>query len=243
MADITCATVSDRNSSMVSCTDGPHRPRWGDHRVEAEDRRVHRDAVDFLEVRNQRGHRTSHGYPGHGDRGRLRPQPSHERAHLGDDAHHARDVGQRVHVRIRRPLLAPHTVARLDRQRDVEAEFVLNASRTGEQQVDRLTLTGSVHPHQPRPAIVALAAQVNDSGRRSPETFGGQRPRQHRIVFERQLLVRQSSDAPTANRLHPQGFRFGVRLCHTERRQLLGRGLAGFHRALQPGWRRRQRHT
>ena len=31
----------------------------------------------------------------------LRPQPSHDRADLGHHAHHARDVGQRIHVRDR----------------------------------------------------------------------------------------------------------------------------------------------
>ena len=184
---------------MVSSTDGPHRPRcWA---IIALSPRIGvytatpstsskcetsaatglpMDTPDTaIAVDCGRSHRTSG-------------------ADLGDGAHHSCDVGQRVHVRIRRPRVAADAVARLDRQRDVEAQLVLDAPGSGEQQVDRLALAGSVHPHQPRPAVVAGSAQMRHSGRGPAETLGGQRAGKHRIVVERQLLVDQPAQSAAA---------------------------------------------
>ena len=54
-----------------------------------------------------------------------------------------------------------------------------------------VALTGAVHPHQPRSAVVAGAAQVRPPP--SPGRPDRRRPatRKHRIVLERQLLVGQ----------------------------------------------------
>ena len=180
----------------------------GDHGVETEDRRVHRDAVDLLEMRNQCRNRTSHGHSGYRDRGRLRPQPSHEGADLRDDAHHPCDVGQRVHVRIRRPRGAARPVTRLDRKSDVEAQLVPDAPGPGEQQVDRLALACTVHPHQPRPAVVASSAQMRDRGRRAAEADAGQRAAAA-LARGRTSTSRRSAarGCDAANRFHLQGFR------------------------------------
>ena len=141
----------------------------GDHRIEAENRRVHRDTVDVLEVRNQCRHRTSHGHPGYRDRGRLRPQPSHQGADLGDHAHHSRDVGQRVHVRILRPRSPACAVARLDRQGDVEAQLVSDPPGAGEQQVQR------ADPDRPRAPTPATACGRRRFGTGVPPRSRGRR--------------------------------------------------------------------
>ena len=79
-----------------------------DHRVEPEDRRVHRDGVDFLEMRNQPGDRASHGYTGHRDRAGLRPQPSHDGTQVqavGDEIEVGLDLGLGRHRLGPHPLL------------------------------------------------------------------------------------------------------------------------------------------
>ena len=80
-------------------------------------------------------------------------------------------------------------MAGLHRQGDVETQFVLDATGPREQQVDRLTLAGAMHPHQPGALVITSPAEVYRGRSRTTEALSRQRLRQSRIVFERQLFV------------------------------------------------------
>ena len=74
-----------RRSQQIADVDdrgAPSSEMLRDHRVEAEDRRVHRDRVHRLEVRRHRGDGAAHGDTGYRDRRGLRLQPTHQRADL-----------------------------------------------------------------------------------------------------------------------------------------------------------------
>ena len=166
--DANRATVADRSTSLTSRTDGsPSSEVLRDHRVEPEDRGIHRDGVHRLEMRHQCRDRTAHRHTGYRDRGGLRLQPAHDRSDLRHRPHHPRDVGQRIHVRIGRPCFATDAVARLHRQRDVETELALDAPGPREQEIQRLPLPCAVHPYQPRSPVITLPAQVYRCGRRA----------------------------------------------------------------------------
>ena len=127
------ATVSEPSSPMVSSTDGPHRLQMlGDHRIEAEDRRVHRDpSTPSSGCETNAATGLPIDTPDTAIAVDCGSQPAHQRAHLRDHPHHPRDVGQRVHVRVGRPRPCAGAVARLHRQGDVEAQFVVGSAGPG----------------------------------------------------------------------------------------------------------------
>ena len=125
----------------------------------------------------------------------LRSHPLHDGPHLRHRTHHARDVAQRIHVRIGRPLAPPAAVAGLHRHRDIEPQLVMDAPDTGQHQVFGAALTGAVHPDQPRPRSVAVSAYMHHRPGRSAQALRRQGFRQRRVMLERQPLVCQTGDA------------------------------------------------
>ena len=193
------STVADRSTSLMSRTEGPHRlrccaiialsPKIGVYAATASTG----SSCDTSAATGLPMDTPDIAMAVDCDR-------SQRRSHLRHGAHHSRNVGQRVHVRIGRPCFATDTVARLHRQRDVETELALDTPSAGEQQIQRLSLSCAVHPYQPGPAVVAVSAQVHRCGRGPPEPLDRQRTRQHRIVLERQPVVHQRSE-PSCRRI------------------------------------------
>jgi len=77
----------------------------------------------------------------------LRPHPAHDGAHLRHGPHHARDIAQGIHVRVRRPLAAP---AQVD-HRPGRAAQTVGLQRGGQRRivVERQPLVGQARDPAP----------------------------------------------------------------------------------------------